>query len=111
MFSKVFSRVSKYQQLTAIQACAFRASTVANVSKKPSIGDAVTILQSKVSGINQVVSNGDAPPRYFSKRLDRTWYIGFLPFSAGVSTRSNKFLPFSSCSERLERIRFSYFHR
>ena len=73
MFSKVFSRVSKYQQLTAIQACAFRASTVANVSKKPSIGDAVTILQSKVSGINQVVSNGDAPPRYFSKRLDRTW--------------------------------------
>ena len=26
-------------------------------SSKPSIGDAVTILQSKVSGINQVVSN------------------------------------------------------
>ena len=25
-------------------------------TKKPSIGDAVTILQSKVSGINQVVS-------------------------------------------------------
>jgi hypothetical protein len=72
MFSKVISRVSKYQQLTALQSCAFRASTVANVSKKPSIGDAVTILQSKVSGINQVVSNGtDAPPRHFPKRLKR----------------------------------------
>ena len=33
---------------------AFRASSVAN--RKPSIGDAVTILQSKVSSINQVVS-------------------------------------------------------
>jgi hypothetical protein len=33
---------------------AFRASAVAD--KKPSIGDAVTILQSKVSSINQVVS-------------------------------------------------------
>jgi len=33
---------------------AFRTSVVA--SKKPSIGDAVTILQSKVSAINQVVS-------------------------------------------------------
>jgi hypothetical protein len=34
---------------------AFRASAVTD--KKPSIGDAVTILQSKVSSINQVVSN------------------------------------------------------
>jgi len=33
----------------------FRATAVAH--KKPSIGDAVTILQSKVSSINQVVSN------------------------------------------------------
>ena len=55
MFSKVISRVSQYQQLTSLQTRAFRASTVAN-NKKPSIGDAVTILQSKVSGINQVVS-------------------------------------------------------
>ena len=57
MFSKVFSRVSQYQQLSSFQARAFRASTVANAKKKPSIGDAVTILQSKVSGINQVVSS------------------------------------------------------
>ena len=59
MFSKVATRVSQYQQLTQmtqLSTRAFRASTVANASKKPSIGDAVTILQSKVSGINQVVS-------------------------------------------------------
>ena len=59
MFSKVATRVSQYQQLsqmTQLSTRAFRASAVANASKKPSIGDAVTILQSKVSGINQVVS-------------------------------------------------------
>lgn len=55
MFSKVISRVGQYQQLSSLQSRAFRASAVAN-NKKPSIGDAVTILQSKVSGINQVVS-------------------------------------------------------
>ena len=59
MFSKVATRVSQYQQLsqmTQLSTRAFRASAAANASKKPSIGDAVTILQSKVSGINQVVS-------------------------------------------------------
>jgi len=62
MFSKVISRVSQYQQLTTLQSRAFRATTIANASTKPSIGDAVTILQSKVSGINQVVSKlSDAP--------------------------------------------------
>merc|ERR1712172_458465 len=73
MFSKVISRVSQYQQLTSLQTRAFRASTVAN-NKKPSIGDAVTILQSKVSGINQVndlkefgsvISIGDGIARVF----------------------------------------------
>merc|ERR1711971_1321817 len=73
MFSKVISRVSQYQQLTSLQTRAFRASTVAN-DKKPSIGDAVTILQSKVSGINQVndlkefgsvISIGDGIARVF----------------------------------------------
>ena len=59
MFSKVLSRVpvSQYQQFTALQKRMFRASAIASAGKKPSIGDAVTILQSKVSGINQVVSN------------------------------------------------------
>ena len=59
MFSKVISRVSQYQQLTSLQTRAFRASAIANANQKPSIGDAVTILQSKVSGINQVVSVAD----------------------------------------------------
>jgi hypothetical protein len=49
MLSKVATRMSSYQQLTSL-------STRAMATKKPSIGDAVTILQSKVSGINQVVS-------------------------------------------------------
>ena len=59
MFSKVISRVSAYQSLSSMQTRAFRASAIANnkSTQKPSIGDAVTILQSKVSGINQVVSN------------------------------------------------------
>ena len=51
MLSKLISR---NQGLLNVSTRAFRASAVAN--KKPSIGDAVTILQSKVSGINQVVS-------------------------------------------------------
>jgi hypothetical protein len=38
--------------MTGIASRAFRTSAVAAASKKPSIGDAVTILQSKVSGIN-----------------------------------------------------------
>jgi hypothetical protein len=49
MFSKLATHTSKYQQLTALSTKAFRATTVTNASKKPSIGDAVTILQSKVS--------------------------------------------------------------
>ena len=58
MFSKVITRASQYRQLAALPSRAFRATAVANnkSSSKPSIGDAVTILQSKVSGINQVVS-------------------------------------------------------
>jgi len=40
--------------MTSLATKAFRASPQMN--KKPSIGDAVTILQSKVSNINQVVS-------------------------------------------------------
>ena len=40
--------------MTQVASRAFRATP--QVNKKPSIGDAVTILQSKVSSINQVVS-------------------------------------------------------
>jgi len=48
------SRMNQSNALFNNATRAFRASAVAN--KKPSIGDAVTILQSKVSSINQVVS-------------------------------------------------------
>jgi len=53
MLSKLVSRMNQAQMVNQ-STRAFRASVAAN--KKPSIGDAVTILQSKVSSINQVVS-------------------------------------------------------
>merc|ERR1712242_541016 len=90
MFSKVISRVSQYQQLTSLQTRAFRASAVAN-NKKPSIGDAVTILQSKVSGINQVndlkefgsvISIGDGIARVFG--LTKVQAGEMVEFKSGV---------------------------
>ena len=54
MLSKLASSLTAQQSMMNISHRAFRTSVVA--SKKPSIGDAVTILQSKVSAINQVVS-------------------------------------------------------
>lgn len=54
MLSKLVSKMNQQQTLLNTTTRAFRASAVAN--KKPSIGDAVTILQQKVSNINQVVS-------------------------------------------------------
>lgn len=62
MFSKFVSRSQQVQYLTGMSARAFRTTAAVNVSKKPSIGDAVTILQSKVSGINQVVSKERETP-------------------------------------------------
>ena len=59
MLSKLISRYAKQQALVNMAHRGFRATAVVN--KKPSIGDAVTILQSKVSSINQVVST-DRPP-------------------------------------------------
>ena len=50
MLSKLVSQRAATKQMVDISSKAFRASAVAN--KKPSIGDAVTILQSKVSSIN-----------------------------------------------------------
>ncbi len=54
MLSKLFTRLNQTQSMTSLATKAFRASPQMN--KKPSIGDAVTILQSKVSNISQVVS-------------------------------------------------------
>merc|ERR1719230_1000744 len=70
---------------------AFRATTVAGASKKPSIGDAVTILQSKVSQINQVndlkefgtvISIGDGIARVFG--LMKVQAGEMVEFSSGV---------------------------
>ena len=54
MLSKLVTQMNQSNNLLNLSTRAFRASAVSN--KKPSIGDAVTILQSKVSSINQVVS-------------------------------------------------------
>ena len=66
MFTKLATRQTT---LAAVSKMAFRTSTVAAsaTSKKPSIGDAVTILQSKVSQINQVVS--ELSPRRMAPKI------------------------------------------
>merc|ERR1719329_726755 len=84
MFSKLATRVSRAQQLTATPAMAV-------TNKKPSIGDAVTILQSKVTGINQVndlkefgtvISIGDGIARVFG--LMKVQAGEMVEFSSGV---------------------------
>ena len=70
MLSRVANRVSKQVRLTQLANQGFKATTVADASKKPSIGDAVTILQSKVSQINQVVS--------FNTRMTFTAKLAFV---------------------------------
>merc|ERR1711957_594667 len=91
MFSKVISRASQFQGLASMQQRAFRASVVANSKSKPSIGDAVTILQSKVSGINQVndlkefgsvISIGDGIARVFG--LTKVQAGEMVDFKSGV---------------------------
>jgi len=86
--SKLVSQANN-QSLLNISQRAFRASAVAN--KKPSIGDAVTILQSKVSGINQVndlkefgtvISIGDGIARVFG--LMKVQAGEMVEFSSGV---------------------------
>jgi F-type H+-transporting ATPase subunit alpha len=77
--------------MTQLSTRAFRASAAANASKKPSIGDAVTILQSKVSGINQVddlkefgsvISIGDGIARVFG--LTKVQAGEMVEFKSGV---------------------------
>ena len=89
MLSKLVSQANKNQNLVNLSTRAFRASAVAN--KKPSIGDAVTILQSKVSGINQVndlkefgtvISIGDGIARVFG--LMKVQAGEMVEFSSGV---------------------------
>ncbi|CDW84693.1 atp synthase alpha subunit [Stylonychia lemnae] len=89
MLSKFFTRLSQTQNMTQMATRAFRASPQMN--KKPSIGDAVTILQSKVSSINQVndliefgtvISIGDGIARVFG--LTKVQAGEMVEFSSGI---------------------------
>merc|ERR1711998_193608 len=89
MLSKLISRYSAHQTLVNMTHRGFRASAIAN--KKPSIGDAVTILQSKVSSINQVndlkefgtvISIGDGIARVFG--LMKVQAGEMVEFSSGI---------------------------
>merc|ERR1719197_1864457 len=88
MFSNLALRNSP---LMNVCSRAFRTSAVSCAAKKPSIGDAVTILQSKVSGINQVndlkefgtvISIGDGIARVFG--LMKVQAGEMVEFSSGV---------------------------
>jgi len=88
MFSNLALRNSS---LVNVASRAFRASACASAAKKPSIGDAVTILQSKVSGINQVndlkefgtvISIGDGIARVFG--LTKVQAGEMVEFNSGV---------------------------
>lgn len=89
MLSKLFTRLNQTQSMTSLATKAFRASPQMN--KKPSIGDAVTILQSKVSNINQVndlkefgtvISIGDGIARVFG--LTKVQAGEMVEFSSGI---------------------------
>jgi len=89
MLSKLISRNVSKAALVNMAHRGFRASTI--VHKKPSIGDAVTILQSKVSSINQVndlkefgtvISIGDGIARVFG--LMKVQAGEMVEFSSGV---------------------------
>jgi F-type H+-transporting ATPase subunit alpha len=91
MLSRVTKNLSKQVRLTAMATQSFKATTVAGASKKPSIGDAVTILQSKVSQINQVndlkefgtvISIGDGIARVFG--LTKVQAGEMVEFNSGV---------------------------
>merc|ERR1719272_1298840 len=91
MLSRVTKNLSKQVRLTAMATQSFKCTTVAGASKKPSIGDAVTILQSKVSQINQVndlkefgtvISIGDGIARVFG--LTKVQAGEMVEFKSGV---------------------------
>jgi F-type H+-transporting ATPase subunit alpha len=88
MFANLALRNSS---LMTVATRAFRTSAVTCAAKKPSIGDAVTILQSKVSGINQVndlkefgtvISIGDGIARVFG--LTKVQAGEMVEFNSGV---------------------------
>jgi F-type H+-transporting ATPase subunit alpha len=89
MLSKTIQRFAQMNALNQVAMRGFRSSAVAY--KKPSIGDAVTILQSKVSNINQVnylkefgtvISIGDGIARVFG--LTKVQAGEMVEFSSGI---------------------------
>ena len=92
MFFKLASRTSVTPFTNSVSQMAFRTSVAAQATnKKPSIGDAVTILQSKVSQINQVndlkefgtvISIGDGIARVFG--LTKVQAGEMVEFNSGV---------------------------
>merc|ERR1712086_387844 len=93
--TEMFTSLSTSKVFTAAATRSFRTSAVAAATNKsmakPSIGDAVTILQSKVSGINQVndlkefgtvISIGDGIARVFG--LTKVQAGEMVEFNSGV---------------------------
>jgi hypothetical protein len=82
MLSKLIQR-NNLQSVVNNAHRAFRSTAVTD--KKPSIGDAVTILQSKVSSINQVVS-------YFSYLIVAVFVNGIylIDFKCRTTSRNSE---------------------
>ena len=115
MLSKLFTRLNQTQSMTSLATKAFRASPQMN--KKPSIGDAVTILQSKVSNINQVVR---IPPTYYLTKyaIQTVFSCAAPPFlrrggakSAYVAFARRILTAYLIIIERLEGVRYCDLHR
>ena len=128
MFSKVSTRVNQLTNLTGVTARSFRATVAANNTKKPSIGDAVTILQSKVSGINQVVSTAWDDDSFGNRQTSAPAKIAVhknAPCRAALLNRARNEAAlfqaslscqlltnvFFMCVERSQGIRIRYLHR
>ena len=103
MLSKLFTRLNQTQSMTSLATKAFRASPQMN--KKPSIGDAVTILQSKVSNINQVVS------KQTNKNLSKQFKLTFLRREMIVITMNKILTAYLIIIERLEGVRYCDLNR
>jgi len=68
MFSKLLTRAGR-KNVALVATRAFRTTPILN--QKPSIGDAVTILQEKVSQLSQVVSSSGIgrPPTHLPRTI------------------------------------------
>ena len=112
MLSKLFTRLNQTQSMTSLATKAFRASPQMN--KKPSIGDAVTILQSKVSNINQVVRLQKPIIPNFNSKCALLCRCAFLRIVAAIckeTLQSRILTAYLIIIERLEGVRYCDLHR